>query len=114
MLSIAVGFAESKNLKRVLIASHSGDHAIYPDCRRAFTKAIDKAAARGTYNQITIEAPFSSITKRQIALMAIDRGFPVNETYSCYEGQEVHCGQCGTCVERKEALAGFDDTKYKV
>ena len=105
MLSIAVGIAESHNLKRVLIANHGGDHAIYPDCRPEFIAAINKAAQAGTYIGVAVEAPYTLWRKQDIA-----------ETWSCYKGREKHCGTCGTCRERKEAflLAGLEDpTEYE-
>lgn len=111
MLSIAVGIAESNGLKRVLIANHGGDHAIYPDCRPEFIAAIDAAAKAGTYVNVAIEAPYTNITKTDIALRGKSLGIDYSETWSCYKGGKVHCGTCGTCVERKEALrdAGIED-----
>ena len=91
MLSIACGLAESRGLKRVLIANHGGDHAIYPDCRPGFIAAMDAAMQVGTYD-----------------------GY--GETYSCYKGGKHHCGTCGTCTERREAfrLANIPDpTTYE-
>lgn len=113
MLSIAVGLAESRGLDTVLIANHSGDHAIYPDCRPEFIDAIGQAAVTGTYVGVRIVSPFCGITKRQVALIGKELGVPFDKTYSCYEGGEEHCGECGTCVERKEALEGFDPTIYR-
>ncbi len=115
MLSIAVGIAESNGLRKVYIANHSGDHAIYPDCRPEFVRAIDAAAQSGTYEGITIEAPYTAITKADIARRGDALGIDYSETWSCYKGGERHCGKCGTCVERKEALqlAGIvDKTVY--
>lgn len=111
MLSIAVGIAESNSLKRVLIANHGGDHAIYPDCRPEFITAIDAAAKAGTYVDVTIEAPYTNISKTDIARRGKSLAIDYSETWSCYKGGEVHCGTCGTCVERKEALreAGIAD-----
>ena len=111
MLSVAVGIAESNGLKRVLIANHGGDHAIYPDCRPEFIAAIDAAAKAGTYVNVAIEAPYTNITKTDIALRGKSLGIDYSETWSCYKGGTVHCGTCGTCVERKEALrdAGIED-----
>lgn len=111
MLSVAVGIAESNGLKRVLIANHGGDHAIYPDCRPEFIAAIDAAAKAGTYVNVAIEAPYTNITKTDIALRGKSLGIDYSETWSCYKGGKVHCGTCGTCVERKEALrdAGIED-----
>jgi len=116
MLAIAVGFAESKNAKKVLIGSHSGDHAIYPDCRKEFNDAISKATEEGTYNKVKIVSPFNKITKLDIAKIGRKMNFPFEKTWSCYNGQEIHCGKCGTCVERKEALEfdkHLDPTIYK-
>ena len=113
MLAIAAGLAESRDLDTVLIANHSGDHAIYPDCRPAFIEAFDAAAAAGTYNGVRIVSPYCRLTKREIALRGQALGVDFARTYSCYKGGEKHCGRCGTCQERKEALEGFDPTPYE-
>ena len=115
MLSIACGIAESNGLSRVFIANHGGDRAIYPDCRSEFIKAMDAAMSAGTYAHINIEAPYTEITKTDIALIGKAIGLDYTETWSCYKGGNVHCGKCGTCVERQEALrnAGIEDkTEY--
>ena len=112
MLSIAIGIAESNHLKHVLMANHGGDHTIYPDCRPAFVDAMSAAAQAGTFEDVTIEAPYTNITKADIARHGKQLGIDYSETWSCYKGGEVHCGQCGTCRERQEALreAGIADT----
>lgn len=111
MLSIAIGIAESNNLDQVFIANHGGDHTIYPDCRPEFIKAIDSAANAGTYNNVKVIAPYTQITKSDIARIGKKLCIDYTETWSCYKGGEIHCGKCGTCVERKEALAeaGIED-----
>ena len=111
MLAIAIGIAESNNLDQVFIANHGGDHTIYPDCRPEFINAIDAAATAGTYNNVKVIAPYTKITKSDIARIGKRLGIYYAETWSCYKGGEVHCGKCGTCVERKEALAeaGIED-----
>ena len=111
MLAIAVGMAESNGLKRVLIANHGGDHAIYPDCKPNFIAAIDSAAKAGTYVNVSVVAPYTNISKTDIAKRGKALGIDYAETWSCYKGGDTHCGKCGTCVERKEALhdAGIDD-----
>jgi 7-cyano-7-deazaguanine synthase len=105
MLSIAIGIAESRGLKHVMMANHGGDHAIYPDCRPEFVEAFNEAARTGTYPGITLLCPFTNMTKGQIAARGKLLGIDYSETWSCYKGGEVHCGKCGTCVERHEALA---------
>ena len=113
MLAVAAGLAESYGLDTLLIANHSGDHAIYPDCRPEFIAAFDQAVRAGTYECIRVVSPYCDITKRDIALRGHALGIDYAETWSCYKGGERHCGKCGTCTERKEALEGFDTTIYE-
>jgi 7-cyano-7-deazaguanine synthase len=113
MLSIAAGIAESIGCDKLMISNHAGDHAIYPDCREEFIQTMSRAISLGTYNQCEILAPYTNLSKREIALIGKEIGVPFEDTYSCYNGHEVHCGTCGTCTERKEGLAGFDPTEYK-
>ncbi|MDD6211365.1 MAG: 7-cyano-7-deazaguanine synthase QueC [Bacteroidales bacterium] len=114
MLSIAAGIAESNGLDTLLIANHYGDHAIYPDCSEPFIDGMADAIKAGTYNGVKLISPYCHISKRDIALRGRAMGVDFSHTYSCYKGEEEHCGKCGTCIERKEALAGFDPTSYKV
>ncbi|MBQ0073777.1 MAG: 7-cyano-7-deazaguanine synthase QueC [Prevotella sp.] len=111
MLAIAAGLAESRGLKHVMLANHGGDHAIYPDCRRGFIDAMSEAIKNGTYEGLTILAPYTDITKADIARKGKELSIDYTETWSCYKGGDVHCGKCGTCTERKEALleAGIED-----
>lgn len=112
MLSIAAGIAESLGCNKLMISNHAGDHAIYPDCREEFIQTMSKAISLGTYNHCEILAPYTNLSKREIALIGKEIGVPFEDTYSCYKGQKIHCGTCGTCTERKEGLAGFDPTVY--
>ena len=104
MLSIAIGIAESNHLKKVLIANHGGDHTIYPDCRDSFIKAMNQASIEGTFVNIEISAPYTHLSKSDIAAIGKKLHLDYTETWSCYKGNEQHCGVCGTCIERKEAL----------
>lgn len=104
MLAIVCGFAESRNLKYVMMANHGGDHAIYPDCRPDFVDAMSQAMKQGTYAGVEILAPYTNISKNEIAKIGKRLGVDYSHTYSCYKGGEKHCGKCGTCIERFEAL----------
>ncbi|MCM1348078.1 MAG: 7-cyano-7-deazaguanine synthase QueC [Firmicutes bacterium] len=104
MLAIAAGLAESRGLKAVMIANHGGDHAIYPDCRAEFIDSMGAAIANGTYEHLELRAPYTNLTKAQIACRGRETGVDYSLTYSCYKGGEKHCGKCGTCVERREAM----------
>lgn len=111
MLSIAGGFAESQEADGLVIAAHSGDHAIYPDCREDFMKAMGDAIRLGTYAEVKLLRPFIEMTKAEIAARGHELGVDFSQTWSCYKGEDTHCGNCGTCVERREAfqLAGLSD-----
>jgi len=114
MLSYAVGIAESNGIKNVVLGSHSGDHTIYPDCRPEFNEAFKNAAFYGTFNHVELIAPFANISKGQIAAIGKSLGIErqMMRSWSCYEGEDTHCGECGACTERKEAFAfaGLTDT----
>lgn len=115
MLSIAAGFAESNDCDVLVLGNHSGDHAIYPDCRPEFIDGISKAILTGTAKGIEVVSPFCNISKTDIVKIGNELGVDFSLTYSCYKGKEKHCGKCGTCTERKEAFeqAGVKDpTEY--
>ena len=111
MLAVAAGLAEDNGLQQIMMANHAGDHAIYPDCRPAFVQAMDNAVQAGTYNGVRLFTHYTSLTKADIARRGKALGIDYSETWSCYKGGEHHCGKCGTCTERIEALreAGIDD-----
>lgn len=116
MLAVAGGLAESRGLGKVLIANHDGDHVVYPDCREGFVQAMDKAVAEGTGGKVRVEAPYTRMSKADIARVGGRLGVDYARTYSCYKGGEKHCGKCATCLERREALreAGVaDGTEYE-
>ena len=81
-----------------------GDHAIYPDCRQEFIDAMGAAIGAGTYEHLELRAPYTNLTKADIARRGKALGVDYSLTYSCYKGGERHCGKCGTCVERREAM----------
>ncbi|MBL1420727.1 MAG: 7-cyano-7-deazaguanine synthase QueC [Alphaproteobacteria bacterium] len=113
MLSIAYGLAATHKLKRVALAVHGGDHFIYPDCRPDFIEAFAKMQkmALAGYADIDIYAPYVNASKADIATDAKALNVDHTKSWSCYKGGELHCGRCGTCVERREAfdLAGYAD-----
>jgi 7-cyano-7-deazaguanine synthase len=111
MLAIATGLAESRECDGVVIAAHSGDHAIYPDCREPFMQAMGQAMVEGTYADVHLLRPFIAMDKAAIAARGAELGVDYAQTWSCYKGGDIHCGTCGTCVERREAflLSGVPD-----
>jgi 7-cyano-7-deazaguanine synthase len=111
LLSLAIGWAVSLKYDAVAYAAHSGDHAIYPDCREAFTSAMREAAHLCDWRRIDLLTPFVQLDKAAIVRIGADLAVPFAKTWSCYKGGDMHCGTCGTCVERREAfeLAGVHD-----
>lgn len=115
MLSIAAGFAESVGAGAVYLASHSGDHFIYPDCRPEFNRTFSEAVFIGTDQQVGLLFPYSNLDKREIGDLGRRLGVDFSRTWTCYKGEDIHCGSCGACDERKYALRhgeGMDPTRY--
>ena len=118
MLMVAAGIASSHDMNTVYTAVHAGDHYIYPDCRPEFITSASLTASLGTagFGDVEIFAPFVNLSKADIASIGAQYEAPFRLTWSCYKGEGVHCGACGTCFERREAftLAGVTDpTVYK-
>jgi 7-cyano-7-deazaguanine synthase len=116
MLSIAYGIASARNADAVAAAVHGGDHFIYPDCRPAFIKAFEQMQnfALDGFSTIKLYTPFLDKTKSDIAAEGARLNVPFVNTWSCYKGGDIHCGRCGTCVERQEAfhIAGVQDPTH--
>lgn len=115
MLAIAGGWAISLQFDRVAFGAHGGDHAIYPDCRAEFGDAMDAALKLADWHRMELVRPFVGITKADIVTRGERLRVPFETTWSCYKGTDLHCGRCGTCVERREAfhLAEVTDpTRY--
>lgn len=108
MASIAAGYAVSIDAVQIAMGMHAGDHFIYPDCRPEFVNATEYAIREGNmgfaHEQFHFHTPFIRKSKNDIAMMAYQLEVPIDQTWSCYNGNEKHCGKCGTCVERLEAL----------
>ena len=111
LLMAAAGIAISAGCGRVVIAAHAGDAAIYLDCRPEFVDAANEVLRAATDSAVRIDAPFLGMNKTDIVRLGAQLGAPFEFTWSCYEGANLHCGQCGACVERREAFtnAGVPD-----
>lgn len=116
MLSIAAGFAESRDCDVLVLGNHHTDSANYPDCTKEFTDSIADAIKFGTFKQIEVVSPFCEKTKTDIVKVGAELGVDFTDTYSCYNGRELHCGKCTTCQQRKDSFkeAGIiDPTIYE-
>lgn len=106
MLSAAAAWATSLRFDSIAYGAHAGDHAIYPDCREEFVQALEKTIKLGDWHQVSVDRPFVNMTKADIVRLATKIGSPSQLSWTCYKGGDLHCGRCGTCVER---LGAFDD-----
>jgi 7-cyano-7-deazaguanine synthase len=106
MLSAAASFAVSEGIQELYYGAHAGDHAIYPDCRREFVEAMQRAFELCDWTPLTLKAPFLDFTKADIVRLGLSLDVPFEKTWSCYKGGETACGRCGTCVER---LLAFEE-----
>jgi 7-cyano-7-deazaguanine synthase len=116
MLSVATAYALNVGAEMVAFGAHAGDHAIYPDCRRSFVDALGDAIELCDYAPCKLVAPYLDFTKTDIAELGAEWGVPYELTWTCYKGGGLHCGKCGACVERREALATLpngDPTIYQ-
>lgn len=111
-LTVAVGLAIDSKIDLVAIACHSGDHTIYPDCRPEFIDSANSTMSLGNWGGAKIISPFVNFTKTDIVRLGADLNVPMEKTWSCYKGWDLHCGTCGTCYERKESfeLANVKDS----
>jgi len=105
LLSLAIGYAVSLKAEKVYYGAHSGDHAIYPDCRPEFVAKMNDVAAIANYEKTEIFSPYLNSDKIGILKDGLKMGLDYSKTWTCYNGREKACGKCGSCVERLEAFA---------
>lgn len=111
LLSLATAWAIALKTDSVSYAAHSGDHTIYPDCRPEFAETMNQAMALADWHPMRLDRQFVDCSKAEIVRKGLELGVPFENTWSCYRGGAVHCGSCGTCLERREAffLNGITD-----
>lgn len=110
MLSFAIAHAIAIGAEKVYYGAHAGDHDIYPDCRVEFVLAMQTAAALCHYKPIKVKAPYLLKSKADIVKRGLELGVPYEKTWTCYKGEALACGKCGSCIERKE---GFEKNGTK-
>ena len=116
LLALAAGYALSVDFDTIAYAAHAGDHTIYPDCRPAFADAMETAFSLADWKNLDLHRPFVNLSKADLVKKGMELGAPLHLSWSCYAGRKLHCGKCGTCVERKEAFAIAkvpDPTEYE-
>lgn len=104
LLSLATAWAINTKSPTVSYAAHSGDHAIYPDCREPFAEGMDAVMQLCDWQNVRLNRPFVDLSKSEICQLGAQLNIPFDKTWSCYKGLDKHCGRCGTCIERREAF----------
>jgi len=104
LLSLAVGYAVSVGAAQVYYGAHSGDHAIYPDCRPEFVQKMNDVCQIANYESVEIFSPYLNVNKTAILTDGISMGLDYSNTWTCYNGREKACGKCVACQERLEAF----------
>ena len=115
LISLALGYAVTKEAEEVWFGAHADDHAIYPDCRPEFVEKMDSVARIANYSPIAIKAPYITMSKTEILAIGLNMQLDYGLTWTCYEGKELACGTCGACHERLESFAAnnvIDPIKY--
>ena len=115
LISLALGYAVTKQAEEVWFGAHAGDHAIYPDCRPEFVEKMDAVARIANYSTISVKAPYIAMSKTEILTIGLNMQLDYGLTWTCYEGKELACGTCGACHERLESFAAnnvIDPIKY--
>ncbi|MDA7793748.1 7-cyano-7-deazaguanine synthase QueC [Glaciecola sp.] len=105
LLSLAIAYAVSLEADTVYYGAHSGDHAIYPDCRPEFVQKMDEVSRIANFQPVAISTPFVDMSKIDILARGMELGLDYTHTWTCYNGREKACGKCGACVERLEAFS---------
>lgn len=105
LLSLAIGYAVSEGASAVYYGAHSGDHAIYPDCRPEFVRQMNVVSQLANYEPIEVVAPYLDVDKNAILADGLRMALDYSNTWTCYNGRDKACGKCGACVERLEAFA---------
>jgi 7-cyano-7-deazaguanine synthase len=115
-IAIALSLAEAQGASSIYLGINAVDYSGYPDCRPAYLEAYQNLIALSSKvgiegNSIQLIAPLVRNSKIDIVRQAIALGVPINETWSCYQGDIEPCGVCDSCRLRDEALiaAGYPE-----
>src|SRR5690554_7379570 len=93
LLSLAIGYAVDIGVSKVYYGAHSGDHAIYPDCRPDFVHAMNKVAKLANYEPVDIVTPYLNSSKTEILADGLSIGLDYGKTWTCYNRSEEHTSE---------------------
>ena len=105
LLSLAIAKAVNIGADRVDYGAHGGDHVLYPDCRPEFVEAMNAVAGIANFEPVELHAPYLRSSKAEILADGLAMGLDYADTWTCYLGEALACGRCGSCRERLAAFA---------
>lgn len=117
LLSLAIGHAVNLEAGVCYYGAHGGDHAIYPDCRPAFVERMNAVAGIANYTPVEIRAPYLHCSKADILAEGVEMGLDYASSWTCYLGETLACGECGSCRERLGAFSALglrDPLPYRI
>ncbi len=105
-LSIAVGIAEAQGFGTVALGNNLEEAGAYPDNEMIFIEKLNDVLPYATNYQkhVKLAMPVGNLMKHEIVKLGVEIGAPLEETWSCYEGEKMHCGTCGPCYMRRKAF----------
>lgn len=113
--SIALAYAESIGAEIIIVGWDYEEAVTFPDNSKEYLEAFNETIKYGSFDDIIIKAPLIDMSKKEIVETGHEFNAPLDLSYSCYTGKELHCGKCESCKRRKRAFveAGLDDpTEY--
>ena len=114
--AIGCSFAESIGASKIIVGWDLEEANTFPDNSKEFLNRYNELIEIGSPDEIEIVAPLINLNKDEIVKLGAKNNCPMDLTYSCYEGRDIHCGICESCMRRKRGFkkAGMDDlTKYE-
>ncbi len=115
--SIATSFAEAEDASIIIVGWDKEEAETFPDNSKEFLNSFNNMILDGSISDIEVKAPAIDLNKEEIVELGLQLNAPLELSYSCYSGEDIHCGVCESCMRRKRAFKKLnidDPTSYKM